>query len=295
MSGDDSRDVRRRNVLKAAAIASTGGVSAPSVAATRDDMSQEEFDEHILRARKIQSRGGPDAAVRYLEAHSIPTGYTRFISKRPDRKRTVGASTHDGTGQGDFCVEPDKCDGDIDLTLRFSYDMYNGRYYASLAMRYRYELYYDYYNYDGPMQPLDGAGIMWERDHWKLQDRDNPTSCTLGDNNVEWDNGSWNYEGVGYRVNSREIAEGSGSTGKGNYEWSDTEYAGVYLRKGSDYEDGDSIHAAYEYTWNSGELSGVSVGYPWSISVSVSSSTESEDLQTDLNGYSLLVRESDAH
>lgn len=296
MSDGNSPVTDRRTVLKTAALAGVGGVSAVSTATAGRERSPEEFERHLQKAREIHDEAGIEQRVRYLEAHDIETGYARFVSSLPDRGE--GPDAMDGTGQGDFCVEPDKCDGDIDLTLSLSYDMYNGRYFADLSMRYDYNLQtpesHGYYSYSGPQNPQDGAGILWERDTWKLQDRDDPTYCTVGDDNVEWDNGSWNYEGVGYRVDSRDIAEGSGSTSIGGA-WSDTEHAGVYLRTGEDYTEGDSVNAAYRYTWSSGELSGVSVGYPWSVSVSVSSTTESEDLQTDLDGNSLRVTESDAH
>ncbi|MEF8825528.1 MAG: hypothetical protein V5A27_04175, partial [Halapricum sp.] len=255
----------------------------------------------ILRAREIQNAAGPDARANYLEAHGIPTGYKRFITKRPDRRSGNSSSTNDeigsfsaddGTGQGDFCVEPNKCDGDIDLSLAISYDMYNARYYVSLSMRYYY-LYQDMY--DGPLSPLDGAGIMWERDHWKLQNRMDLTDSIYGDDHVAWDNGSWNYEGAGYRVNSEKIAKESGDSYYPTYSWSDTEYAGVYLRQGSDYEEGDQIHASYTYTWFGSGLNGISVSYPWAISLSFSNPPESEDLQTDLDSMALIVEENDAH
>lgn len=294
MLDNNNRCINRRKILKAAAATSMGAVSAVSTSTAEHGRTEDEFQKHIQQARRIHKRAGIEQRMQYLEAHDIPTGYSRVISGFPNKGE--GPGIMDGTGQGDYCVEPDKCDGDIDLTLSISYDMYNGRYFADLSMRYKYSYQttssHGYYSYSGPQDPVDGAGLLWERDTWKLQDRDDPGYCTSGDDHVEWDNGSWNYESVGFRANSKQIAKSTGTTSISDH-WSDTEHAGVYLRTGDDYSEGDTVNAAYRYTWNSGEVNGVSLGYPWTISISASSSTESEDLQTDLDGYSLKVDEND--
>jgi hypothetical protein len=306
MDKQNKKSIRRRKVLRSAAITGLGTAGITSVASANTQMSDEEFHGHMMKSREIHDRAGPEAASEYLESNGIPTHYTRQViggSRAAGSTATTSGDSDGGKAHGDFCVEPDKCDGDIDLTLRFSYNRYNTSYYASLAMRYRYKKVYGGGSKfpkmcSGPRRPVDGAGIMWERDHWKLKNRNDVPSSTSGDEHVAWDNGSWNYEGVGFRVNSRDIAWESGTDGSNCYyapeQWSDTEFATVKLEAGEDWERGDEIHAAYEYTWNRGEVDGVSVGYPWAVSVSAGSDTKKEDLQTDLDGKSLLVTASDA-
>ncbi|MCL7418097.1 MAG: hypothetical protein M8354_09700, partial [Halalkalicoccus sp.] len=66
-----------------------------------------------------------------------------------------------------------------------------------------------------------------------------------------------------------------------------------YLEFDDDYQTGNSISASYIHTWNEGSVTGISVSYPFGISVSASSDTQQEDLQTDLQGDNLLVDTSD--
>lgn len=309
MGRGNERSMRRRKVLRTAALSGLGtaGLASVATADARESKAEEEFHQYMMRSREVHNRFGPEAASSYLERNGVSTYYTRQVV---DGSRALGTATTSGDADGgkahgDFCVEPDKCDGDIDLTLRISTYYNVDKYNVSLSMRYRYKK--GAYGRQrtccrmcfGPRSPVDGAGIMWERDHWKLEDRNDVPSSTAGDDHVAWDNGSWNYEGVGFRVDSHGMAmDSEGETSYYCYErnkrWSDTEFADVYLKKGEDWERGDSVHAAYEYTWDQGTVDGVSVGYPWSVSVSASSDTKTEDLQTDLDGNSLLVTASDA-
>jgi hypothetical protein len=307
MDKPNKKSIRRRKVLRGAAITGLGTAGIPSVASANTQMSDEEFHGHMMKSREVHDRAGPEAASEYLESNGISTHYSREViggSRAAGSTATTNGDSDGGKAHDDFCVEPDKCDGDIDLTLRISYNRhYSRRYYATLSMRYRYEKVKASGRKkrdsmcSGPRYPVDGAGIMWERDHWKVRNRNDVPRCTDGDDHVAWDNGSWNYEGVGFRVNSRDIAWESGAQGSNCWyaeeEWSDTEFAEVQVEKGEDWERGDEIHAAYQYTWNEGEVDGVSIGYPWGVRVSSSSDTKKEDLQTDLDGKNLLVTASD--
>ncbi|GAB7019929.1 hypothetical protein JCM18750_27900 [Halostagnicola bangensis] len=254
--------------------------------------SQEEFERHIQKANKIELRAGIEERVNYLEEHDIPTTYTRLVNSRPDKEE--GMSTQEGTGQGGFCVEPDKCDGDIGLRLTLSFNYQLARYYASLSMRYYYMNHTDMYGYEGPENPTDGAGILWDEDHWQVIDRNDLPGSTTTSEDVSWDNGSWNQEGVGYRVNSKIACMKTGTTDRDEYDWSRPRIAGVYLRTGPDHEDDSAIHAAYDYSWEEGDVSGVSVAYPWSVSHDVSYETKTQNLQTDIDGDSLRVKRSDS-
>ena len=307
MDKQNKKSIRRRKVLRTAAITGLGTAGITSVTSANTQMSDEELHGHMMKSREVHDRAGPEAASEYLESNGISTYYTREViggSRAAGSTATTSGDSDGGEAHGDFCVEPDKCDGDIDLTLRISYRRGYNYYYVTLSMRYRYKKVppsggeHFPTMCSGPRRPVDGAGIMWERDHWKLRNRNDVPGSTSGDEHVAWDNGSWNYEGVGFRVNSRDIAWESGSEGNQCYSaperWSDTEFAGVRLEIGEDWERGDEISAAYKYTWNEGKVDGVSVGYPWTVSVSASSDTKKEKLQTNLDGKSLLVTASDA-
>lgn len=293
MSEKPTDGVSRRDALKKTSIAFAGSLAVPSIVRGEQGRSLDDMHRHLMHSRRIQNNAGLEARINYLEAHGIGAGYDRLLAKLP----TEGDGPSTADSPDNYCVEPDKCDGDIDLTLWFFYDQDVEAYYAELAMRYKYYWYqsYNYIDYWGPRAPEDGAGIMWERDHWEVLNADDIPSSTEGDEHVEWDNGSWNQEGLGFRVSSEGIATKNGYTSSTEERWSEYEYGGVYLNQAENYQDGDSIHAAYEYTWSSGELSGVSVSYPWGISVSASSTTKSEDLQTELDGTSLMVDTSDAY
>jgi len=210
----------------------------------------------------------------------------------PSKEDEVGTEKVD-------CVEPNKCDGDIDLTLSVTFDIYNGEYYVDLSIRLYYEYqrnrYVDYYK--GGEDPLDGCGLQWERDHWKLSDRTDVPRSTATDSYTSWDNGSWDYEGVAFRVDDYQLCDDSHDRRGTYYEWSDYAHAGAYLRHGSDHESGDTVTASYIHTWNEGGLgTGFSVSYPWGISLSASASStvESQNLQTDLEGNSLMIDANDA-
>jgi len=298
MSENNNSELSRRNVLKASAGIGISSFSAATTAAADSNRTESDTRKHLLQARKIQSNAGIEARVRYLEAHDIRTGYARLAAPRPENSQGFSIQAADGEGQDGYCVDPNQCDGDIDLTLSLSHDMRTGLYFASLAMRYKYSYQntqsHGYYAYTGPRSPDDAAGITWEKDSWKVKDRQDIPSSTNGDANINWYNGSWDYDGLGYKVDSKGIAKDSGITSIGMY-WSDYEFADVELRKGSNYTDGDAIHGTYEYTWNGGSIDSISVGWPWTIGASYGTFTKSRPLQTNLEAKTLSVTEDDIY
>lgn len=191
-------------------------------------------------------------------------------------------------------VDPTSCDGDIDVTLSFT-ALWEGGYYASVMVRMNYFRWVNRYGtyYKGGEDPVDGIGIQWERDHWKVENRDNIPESTEGDTNISWDNGSWNHQGVAFRVDDEDLCKDSGYT-EGGPDWSDFESCGVYLEQGDEYEVGDDITASYRHTWNGYNLS-FSVSYPWGISIGGGSNVDSKDFQTELDGDTLRVTTEDAY
>ena len=145
---------------------------------------------------------------------------------------------------------------------------------------------------DGGEAPVDGLGIQWEQNHWRVADPDDIPSSTDTGTHSEWDNGSWNQEGLAFRIDDYAMCEEGGAND--GFGWSPYEYSGVYLIKDSGYQAGDSITAAYSHVSQGSNIS-FGVSYPAGIMVSSSSTSKAENLQTDLNGNTLRVTESDAH
>lgn len=283
---DDNKTTRRK-VLKTsgAAFAGIAGLSTSSVASSGDKTRH-----HLAVADRIYKKTGDiEARTEYLRNHDIPTGHEEVIFSSDHMSDGVSAETVD-------CVEPDKCDGDIGVTLSISFLSTYGHYYVSSSVKIRYET-DDWGGLNsGGEEPHDGLGIQWGNDRWEVVNSSDLPSCTYGDDHIEWDNGSWNKEGLAFRVDDYWLCYDSGGTFF-EEEWSDIETAGVDLNLGDDWESDDSVTASYRHTWNDTTADlGFGVSFPWGISISsgMTSSVKSEDFQTNLDGKTLEVFESDA-
>lgn len=281
-----NKALNRRNFLATTGLAIT---TMPTVAAvSSEDTEDLTFHEKIKKADKILREEGKKARSDYLESQDIPSTVTRgkFASSRMEEQESGGISPDKVD-----CVEPTQCDGDIDLAMSINLNYDRDCYYTHVSVGIRY------INYEGPFggaykggeKPVDGLGFHWPEEEWEVEDQYDIPSSTNGDTNIEWDNGSWTPEGLAFKVDDREMC--TDVTGQ-SPEWSDYESAGVYMNKGDDWESDSAIHATYLHTWN-GIATGFSVGYPPSISLSASSTAESEDLQTTLTGQTLMVTTSD--
>lgn len=297
---DNSDFMNRRDVLSKS-LGVVGGVATlPIVSAeTAKDPTHEKFRALVSASKNIQDNRGVRARKDFLSKHNLDYANKRIETNLPsynDNDSNEGLSA-----QRVDCVEPDKCPGDIDLNLSITSYSRAGYYYAELSTRIRYQ-YYTNSNgstrYKGGEDPDDIVGIQWEKDHWKVNDRNDLDSNFSGDSHTEWDNGSWEYDGTGYRVDDYGLCKDSGLTsttpGDASKAWSDYTYAGVYLELGPDWSSGDGISATYVHTWNSGGITIDSISFPFGISVSVSGGTDEENLQTELNGDNLIVYQSDS-
>ncbi|MEF8881305.1 MAG: hypothetical protein V5A34_02125 [Halapricum sp.] len=283
----------RRSVLKSTGItlATIGGASGliNKAAASGGDS----FRAKIRAGNRILKHIGPEARSEFFRNSGLRTGFKRANLSL--------ARFQDGVGtQRVGCVEPEDCDGDIDLTLSITYDLYDGEYYVDLLIRHYIEYSNTRYTpveHKGGEEPLDGCGLQWERDHWKLTDRTDIPASTSTDEYTTWDNGSWDYEGVAFQVDDRQMCDEQHEYLDFASTWTNYAHAGAYLRYGSDHEDGDSVTASYMHTWNEGSLgAGFGVSYPFGISLSAtaSSSVETENLQTTLEEQTLMVNANDA-
>jgi len=283
--------------------------------------SLKEFKQAIEKSRKIQEKHGVKSRKEFLNERGmrITLDEARGISYK---EREKFGSNQISTNSLD-CIEPDKCNGQISLELSLiNSSKMPSLHYVELGMEFKYKRYYnemfgEWINEPMPEPPVDGAGIAWRQDHWEILDQsDIPSSVATG-NNVEWDNGSWDQEGVGFRVNSNKQCMDSGITepapawdrgfsnrdGRlrpkepevGTIEWSDRTYASAYVKPGEDFESGSAIQASYSYAFKKlGDPKiGVSVSYPPGVSVTPTSKIKQEDLQTDLDENTLLVTRSE--
>lgn len=316
---DKMRGTGRRKFLMAAGA----GVFGPGMTQRFDDLLQarsRKFDEIYEASLKILERVGPEAQAKFLERHEIPHTYEQrgYVMYPPEaREDDVGTEDH---FDDDACIEPENCDYDPDLRCNFSltYNRVTGSYKCSLSAEYRYKYWYDDtycqaadlgWTLDGPLNPQDAFGIMWEQDSWKLVDRDYPANSTYSSDNVDWDNGSALGEGAGFRADDRQQCYDSGATETEPYddgcyedeglstEWSNILYGGVEIETGSDWQSGDPVQGKYVYQYDDQNVDfSVGVSYPWGVSVSFSSSTttKQKDTQTEPDGKNMELTASDA-
>jgi len=286
----------RRKVVKKIVTGIAGTALIPaSVAAA--DYGDDEFRKRVAIADRIARHHGIEARTRYLEDKGYPTGYKQF-------QYTINNDENIGTNRVD-CVEPRQCDGDIDLILSISYNSRSNEYYVSTSVRMRFEyrtksfgdwgLETDYVIYRGGEDPADGIGFQWKEEHWKVADRDYLYSSVSGDRNISWDNGSWNRQGMAFKVDDLSLCDDSvgRETNEREPTWSDIETCGIFVEKGEEWEREDAITASYVHTW---EGANIDFGVSWPFGLTVTSSSgpvRDENLQTDLDGKSLRVNASD--
>lgn len=316
----------RRSVLKTSAAVLIGGATLPAMAVARTGKKSKKIGSLHKASLNILEKKGPEMQSKFLKKHGIPHAYqkTAYVMD-PVRARNNDSS--DGMSiqshfDEDACVEPENCDYDPDLecSISISYDMYNGKYFVELSARYRYRYWHDDlcwrgsepgWTMDGPRSPMDGFGLIWEKDHWQLADSDYPAQSTYSSSNVDWDNGSSLGQGAGFRADDRQQCYDSGVTESEPYDdmcsdeegdekmaWSDWLYGGAEVRYGPDHEDGDEIQGKYIYQYNEQDDDfSVGVSYPWGVSISwnSSSSVKDKDTQTEPNGQDMTVTASDAH
>jgi len=230
--------------------------------------------------------------VEFLRNHGIPTGIEKAEFSFPEEKAEEdGAST-----QKVDCVEPTQCDADIQVYLSFSYLGDLDQYYAEAMMRMRYLYTYSggyYHMLSGGEDPDDGLGFQWENDHWEVRSPNDLLDSTEGDTHIDWDDGSWNQQGLAFKVHDYNMCVDNGPT-EDTYEWTPYEYAGVYLVQGDAFQEDDAVTASYMHTWK-GTVSTFSVSFPAGISIGVGNNVKAEDFQTNPNGDTLRVTISEAY
>lgn len=282
----------RRSTLKRLGIGAVGmaGLSSMAAGASGENKGEAVRSEKLITAaRKVGNKRGLAARQQFLIRAGVPTATETKVYQLPGEDDN-GFSTNKVR-----CVEPDKCSGDIELGLSISYFSSSDEYYVENMARIRYDGVINQYGYleihDGGSDPVDALGIQWDQDHWQLRDRSHIPNSINTDTHTEWDNGSWNQEGLAFRVDDYTMCKDGGETD--GFEWTPYDYTGVYLVKGPSHQSGDLVTASYEHIWSGSDLS-FGVSFPYGITIASSSSVSSENLQTDLKGDSLAVTAADA-
>lgn len=276
----------RRRFLKGVGATAVAGL-IPVGATAADEDNELTFTEKVRKADNLLHKEGEDARTEFLNGSGIEQ---TAISRGKFSVERLNGDSGPSPDRVD-CIDPTQCEGDIDLSLSLNFNPYRGKYVVNATV----SLYY--VNWEGPYvgtykggeKPEDGLGFHWPRDEWKIDDRENIPGSTLGDDNISWDNGSWNEKGLAFGVDDKAMCT---NVTDRDGDWSDTEFATAYVQLGDNHKPDSPIYATYLHTW-SGSSYGFSVGFPPSISLSGSSSAESKSLQTTLNGDTLLVSEED--
>lgn len=311
---------KRRQYLKKTALG-LAGISATSVASAKQNPEQKRFDRIYNASLNILEKRGPEAQEKFLRKHDIPHTFQKnaYVMYPPEARGNSGGASTQSHFDEDSCIEPENCNFDPDLECSFSltHDYYNDIYRCSLSARYRYQYEYDDgcttwgpgWVMDGPLNPLDAFGIIWEYDHWKLANREYPHENMFTSSNVEWDNGSSQGEGAGYKADDRQRCYDTGPTEdepyedgcqydetEGDYNWSYWLHGGVEIVTGPAWQSNDPVRGRYVYQYNDSNVDfSVGVAYPWGVSVSFSgsTSTKQKDTQTEPAGRNMELTVSD--
>lgn len=290
----NERNVSRRNALKvgAGSLIGLSGIAGFSSALTEQSLF-EKFEKKIEIADRIAEQQGPKARAEWLEKKGVQTEMVRGVYKNPNPDFEKKTEDNDGAStQRVDCVQPNLCDGDIDLTLTRSYDSNSKIIDVSNTMRLHYRAYWSdlgvFLIPSGGENPADGISFSWKEGTFKLIDKNQITNSVHSGPHQWWDNGSWNGEGLVMKANDYKMCTASGSTGN-NWDWTPYETCGVFLKTGSNFSSGDDIVSGYQHSWNSGSIS-YGISYPWGWSVSYSGGVKTQDLQTDLYGNTLRVQ-----
>ncbi|WP_152423989.1 hypothetical protein [Natronorubrum tibetense] len=274
----------RRNVLKT--VTAFGAVGAVPTISTASEGGRN-VGGILEQARKIGDNAGQDARQNYLEAHDMESTYVQhqyFAEEEPD---DISAQAPSG-----YCIQPTSCDDPfIDATLSLVAPMWSDYYIADLSVRYKYMKNANVYQ--GPEPPDDLAALIWQQNRWELRDQqDIPDSTNTGEY-TEWDEGSWNEEGLAFHVDSYKRAADSGNTTTtgppDEYEWSMSLGVAAYVVPGSEFEESDNINAKYYYTWDTFNIYDVGVAFPWAVDITATGSSNKEDLQTEVDETTLSV------
>ena len=261
-----NRGFSRRRALKASTVG-IGFISGVSgIAAAQKN----EFKRTIQKSHEVLNTKGPEAKVEFLRANGVGVA---------QRVKRVNLSPNTGSNDKFTTTQDDDFNAGDDATFYFylyedcnENGYHDGTYTVELA-----------WNYDeGAFQddhPEDAAQLMWgPEEAWRKESR-NFYESTYTSDYVYFDEETDGY-GPGFRVQDE-------------HDESDTDwwYCGLYLEPtGNDDPDTRGVSGEYLHTWTEEgdpEISSISVGYPWEISVTLTDGDDKvgdEDIERDKDG-----------
>ncbi|USZ69561.1 hypothetical protein NGM10_07465 [Halorussus salilacus] len=263
---EDSEDsINRRTVLRTAGAGLAGAGVFSGAVSGRSGRDREAIIEQSHDV--LQATGSVERQHEFLRNRGFNTTYDRVTYQIPTSGE-VGTESFDKA--------------DLDITLSLFIDCSgDGTYTAQQSWT------YDWGSFDGGADPMDISGLGWT-DGWDLE------SYTISET-------TYSSEYVSYHDGS--VSEGPGIA-------FDVDDYGIMLDDEEDYnhffavdletvgdytEEERRIQGSYTHLWESIEITGISIGYPASVSVSVSDATYKWKTDTEDDGDTLLrVNESQA-
>lgn len=247
-------------------------------------------DKLLEKARQILREEGPEARSEFLRSHGVKSKNERI---QVGLKKTGSDTGDEVKAQHVDCIEPTKCDGDIQVNIVGNFFPSSLEYVVGLDVRYRYQMWVSntgYFYYDGPEPPVDGMSLWWDTDEYQITNTSYPANSMTSPQYGSWDNGSWlrdGKSGTGFRIKDKKVCGNSPYTQTDS--WSNWDSCEVKLT--SNGTSGDTnVYGAYLYTYQASSISlAIGASYPTGISFSISgsNSVKSEDFATNLDGEAL--------
>jgi len=291
-------------VVRASGTVITGITGLQTIAGRPQQEKSGKFDEDMKRAMEIVKREGTSEYEKYLDRQ----GYSHVEGSlnTADNSEAVGLNSDDWSSYVDssssatplekqpgYCVDPVKCDGNIDVEFYLVYDGDEELFYHTYFLKYEYGWAPFIPNTDYPADPknyprLWGSAVRdeyigprWPKSilaiSWSDEDELIPASksgcnaqknfaCAVNeDEYAKITTGSYTGEGLGLAVDGYTAVWDNGPSGPADTATTDTIGIGIKFKKGPEFKEYTRLRGKLVYPWKGSEAE-VTVGYPASIS-----------------------------
>jgi hypothetical protein len=285
----------RRSILRTTGISLTGLGSIKSVASKSQDNSTERFDSEMSNAVEIGQEEGINAYRDYIDSKGYNHKEKSFTSQNDiftSQNSIFGLLTK----QPGYCVDPVKCNSNIDIDFSLVYDQDRELFFHTYFIKYEYGWanrlgrgrtdYPDdpddypplwrnavYDQYIGPRRPYDILAISWKNDD-ELIPASTPNcnarrnfTCAVNIPNeyATLQTGSYTGEGLAIGIDGYHAVWDNGRSGPNDTATTSSIGAGIRFEKGPEFKPYTRLSGKFVYAWK-GSNSEVTVGYPASIS-----------------------------
>ena len=270
--------LNRRTVLKMSSVSLAGiGVSTSGALAAGED----EFKRKIEESQRVkQSTQDVYRWLDYLETKGI---YGDTVHRRYTiRKDNVDDSSSGAESKYARTTGYQYQEADLDIYISLVHDCDREDYYAELAWTYE-----DNGDFSVGQDPLDGAGMHYKDNWWKLRDNNIYDTTSTSTDVAPEENWGFDFEGPGYSMDDY---------GARNDMEDRQYYAGVYIVPRDEDVDAEdrAIQGRYTHTWEEVEIESVSVSYPAGLSVSLSNNEKKWRTKDNGDGDLLRITQADA-